>query len=58
MTNTGSIRAGISRNSRPVPARRIDMVAVNVQPFEIETRTRHGNVVRADVYLPKDGEST
>jgi uncharacterized protein len=29
------------------------MVAVNVQPFEIETTTRHGNVVRADVYLPK-----
>lgn len=28
------------------------MVDVNVQPFEIETRTRHGDVVRADVYLP------
>jgi uncharacterized protein len=30
------------------------MVAVNVQPIEIEVRTRHGDVVRADVYLPKD----
>lgn len=28
------------------------MVDVNVQPFEIETRTRHGDLVRADVYLP------
>jgi len=28
------------------------MVAVKVQPFEIETVTRHGDVVRADVYLP------
>lgn len=33
------------------------MVAVNVEPFEIETTTRHGDVVRADVYLPagRDG---
>ena len=30
------------------------MVAVNVQPIEIETTTRHGDVVRADVYLPRD----
>ncbi len=30
------------------------MVDVNVQPFEIEVRTRHGDLVRADVYLPKD----
>jgi len=29
------------------------MVDVNIAPFEIETRTRHGEVVRADVYLPK-----
>lgn len=29
------------------------MVDVDVQPFEIETTTRHGNLVRADVYLPK-----
>ncbi|MGJ9420658.1 CocE/NonD family hydrolase [Massilia sp. CMS3.1] len=26
---------------------------VNVTPFEIETKTRHGDVVRADVYLPQ-----
>jgi hypothetical protein len=32
------------------------MVDVNVQPFEIETTSRHGDVIRADVYLPK-GES-
>jgi hypothetical protein len=31
------------------------MVAVNVAAFEIEVRTRHGDVVRADVYLPKGG---
>jgi uncharacterized protein len=30
------------------------MVDVNVLPFEIETRTRHGDLVRADVYLPND----
>jgi hypothetical protein len=29
------------------------MVDVNVQPFEIETTSRHGDVIRADVYLPK-----
>lgn len=29
------------------------MPNVNVTPFEIETTTRHGDVVRADVYLPK-----
>lgn len=28
------------------------MPDVNVEPFEIETTTRHGDVVRADVYLP------
>ena len=33
--------------------RAAEMVAVNVQPFEIETVTRHGDVVRADVYLPE-----
>lgn len=27
------------------------MVAVNVEPFEIETRTRAGELVRADAYL-------
>jgi hypothetical protein len=27
---------------------------VNVTPFEIETKTRHGNMVRAHVYLPRD----
>ena len=26
---------------------------VNVAPFEIETKTRHGDMVRADVYLPR-----
>lgn len=33
------------------------MVAVNVEPFEIETTTCAGDVVRADVYLPvgRDG---
>jgi len=30
------------------------MVDVNVSPFEIEVRTRHGDLVRADVYLPRD----
>jgi len=30
------------------------MPNVNVTPFEIETTTRHGDVVRADVYLPKN----
>jgi uncharacterized protein len=30
------------------------MVAVNVKAFEIETTTRHGDIVRADVYLPKN----
>jgi uncharacterized protein len=30
------------------------MVAVNVKPFEIEVRTRAGDLVRADVYLPAD----
>jgi hypothetical protein len=30
------------------------MMDVNVDPFEIETRTRHGDLVRADVYLPCD----
>jgi uncharacterized protein len=29
------------------------MVAVNVAPFEVEVTTRHGDLVRADVYLPK-----
>jgi hypothetical protein len=29
------------------------MLDVNVTPFEIETRTWYGNMVRADVYLPK-----
>jgi putative CocE/NonD family hydrolase len=29
------------------------MVDVNVTPFEIETTTRHGTIVRADVYLPR-----
>jgi len=30
------------------------MVDVNVEPVEIETRTRAGDVVRADVYMPRD----
>ncbi|MBC8082201.1 MAG: CocE/NonD family hydrolase [Hymenobacter sp.] len=30
------------------------MPDVNVTPFEIEATTRHGDVVRADVYLPKN----
>ena len=32
------------------------MVDVNVTPFEIETTTRHGDLVRADVYLPQGGQ--
>lgn len=32
------------------------MVDVNVTPFEIETTTRHGDFVRADVYLPHGGQ--
>ena len=28
------------------------MVDVNVTSFKIETTTRHGDLVRADVYLP------
>jgi predicted acyl esterase len=34
----------------------IDMVDVNVQPVEIEVRSRHGDMVRADVYLPPGGD--
>ncbi len=30
------------------------MVDVNVKAFEIEVNTRHGDTIRADVYLPKD----
>jgi uncharacterized protein len=30
------------------------MVDVSVDPFEIEVRTRHGALVRAEVYLPDD----
>jgi predicted acyl esterase len=30
------------------------VVDVNVQPFEIEVRARHGDKVRADVYLPRN----
>jgi predicted acyl esterase len=30
------------------------MPNVNVAPFEMETVTRHGDVVRADVGLPKE----
>ena len=33
------------------------MPEVNVTPFEIETTSRHGDVVRADVYLPKTGKA-
>jgi putative CocE/NonD family hydrolase len=32
------------------------MPDVNVDPFEIETTTRYGDVVRADVYLPRGRE--
>jgi predicted acyl esterase len=32
------------------------MVAVNVSQFEIEVNTRHGDIVRADVYLPKNAK--
>lgn len=31
------------------------MVDVDVSPIEIEVRTRHGDLVRADVYLPAGG---
>ena len=34
------------------------MPEVNIQPFEIETTTRRGDVVRADVYLPRDVAGT
>ena len=27
---------------------------VNITPFEIETKARHGDMVRADVYLPRN----
>ncbi len=30
------------------------MVDLNVEPFEIETKTCHSDLVRADVYLPRD----
>ena len=30
------------------------MPNVNVEPFEIETTSRHGDILRADVYLPRD----
>jgi uncharacterized protein len=30
------------------------LVDVNIKPFEIEARTRHGDMVRAEVYLPRD----
>jgi hypothetical protein len=30
------------------------LMDVNVTPFEIETKTRHGDMVRADVYLPRN----
>ncbi len=30
------------------------MPEINVKPFEIETTSRHGDVIRADVYLPKN----
>jgi predicted acyl esterase len=30
------------------------LMDVNVTPFEIETKTRHGEMVRADVYLPRN----
>ena len=33
------------------------MVEVNVQPFEIECKTRKGVTVRADVYLPGGDKS-
>ncbi|WP_233273581.1 CocE/NonD family hydrolase [Streptomyces broussonetiae] len=32
------------------------MVDVNTAPFETEVRTRAGDLVRADVYLPADSE--
>ena len=30
------------------------LVDVNVTPFEIEAKTRHGDMVRADVCLPRN----
>ena len=30
------------------------MPNVDVNPFEIETTSRHGDLIRADVYLPKN----
>jgi hypothetical protein len=30
------------------------LMDVNVTPFEIETKTRRGDKVRADVYLPRN----
>jgi uncharacterized protein len=32
------------------------MVDANVAPFEVEVRTRNGDLVRADVYLPSDSD--
>jgi hypothetical protein len=31
-----------------------EILDVNVTPFEIEPKTRHGDMVRADVYLPRN----
>ena len=31
-----------------------EILDVNVTPFEIETKTRHGDMVRADVSLPRN----
>ena len=31
-----------------------EMVDVNVTPFEVEVRTRYGDLVRADVYIPQN----
>jgi putative CocE/NonD family hydrolase len=35
---------------------KIEMVDVNVAPFEVEVRTRNGDLVRADAYLPSDSD--
>jgi uncharacterized protein len=36
----------------PLSKKANEMVDVNVTPFEIETKTRSGVIIRADVYLP------
>ena len=47
-------RAVTSANALTTSMRNGPLVDVNVSPFEIKVRTRHGDLVRADVYLPRE----